>query len=136
MKQIAKAVVDFHKNDGLIELCTIEEMAELTKAITKHQRGKGNIENTVEEVAHVMLMCYALMEYYNIDERLVLAEARRTVERMHASRPGSEKSSYHIYLNDIEIPLPQYRVSESELSLHVENMKKALNKKFGREGIR
>jgi len=68
---------------GNTETCVIEEMSELTKAICKNQRGRGDHQHTIEEISHVLLMCYALMTQYSIDESEVLAYAKKAVKKMY-----------------------------------------------------
>lgn len=73
-----------------IEVCLIEEMSELTKALCKIRRGKADSDNTIEELGHVILMCYALIRKYNFDHKSVIKEAEDAVEKMKASgiKPG------------------------------------------------
>ena len=67
-----------------IEVCLIEEMSELTKALCKIRRGKSDSDNTIEELGHVILMCYALIRKYNFDHKSVIKEAEDAVEKMKA----------------------------------------------------
>lgn len=76
------SIVNAHRSADHVENCTIEEMSELTKAITKSRRGKVDIENITEEIGHVILMCYSLMYRYNITEYQILLEANDAVNRM------------------------------------------------------
>lgn len=71
-----------NNNKDHIENCLIEEMSELTKAITKSRRGKTDIDNLTEETGHVLLMCYSLMKCYGIQEYCVLLESNDAVNRM------------------------------------------------------
>ena len=71
-----------NNNKDHIENCLIEEMSELTKAITKSRRGKTNIDNITEEIGHVMLMCSSLIKCYGIQEYCILLEANDAVNRM------------------------------------------------------
>ena len=85
-------MVATHNKDkvGFVETCLIEEMSELTKALCKIRRGKADSDNTIEELGHVILMCYALIRKYNFDHKLVIKEAEDAVEKMKASgiKPG------------------------------------------------
>ena len=65
-----------------IENCVIEEMSELIKAVTKSRRGETNIDNLTEEIGHVILMCFSLMQTYNIHENDIIMEANDAVCRM------------------------------------------------------
>ena len=75
-------VVYQNNNKDHIENCVIEEMSELTKAVTKSRRGKEDIKNITEEIGHVMLMCNSLMKCYGIQELAIETEAEDAVNRM------------------------------------------------------
>ena len=65
-----RAVIDRfgHKHQSVI---AIEEMAELTKELTKAIRGKPNHDHLVEETADVIICLIQVREMYNIkDEEL------------------------------------------------------------------
>ena len=47
----------------------IEEMAELTKALVKHLRGKGNSDDILEEMADVDIMLGQLKRMFNVFDR-------------------------------------------------------------------
>lgn len=48
--------------------CTIEEMSEVTKVLTKYLRNsrKFSIENLTEEIAHSLLMLQVIQHRFNI----------------------------------------------------------------------
>ena len=79
-------IVATHNKDKVdfVEVCLIEEMSELTKALCKIRRGKADSDNTIEELGHVILMCYALIRKYNFDHKSVIKEAEDAVEKMKA----------------------------------------------------
>ena len=78
---LGKIISDYSTQEH-VEDCVIEEMSELTKAIIKKRRGKGNIKNLTEEIGHVKLMCEALIRKYEIDTEGVHKEAEDAVLRM------------------------------------------------------
>ncbi len=60
----------------------MEEMAELTKELSKHLRGQSNREAIIEEMADVMI-CLAEQRYiHHIDLNDVLAVMVEKLERM------------------------------------------------------
>lgn len=81
MHELSEIVNNKNTRDH-IENCTIEELSELTKAITKSKRGKLDIENMTEELGHVMLMCGALAKNYDIQPKSINLEAQNAVDRM------------------------------------------------------
>mgnify|MGYP001616955899 CR=1 FL=1 len=77
--------VNKHNMDKVqfIETCLIEEMSELTKSICKHNRNEGDVNNTIEELGHVILMCYALINKHRLDYGRVIHEAELAVRKMY-----------------------------------------------------
>lgn len=71
------------EKDRHVEICLIEEMSELTKEVCKSQRNKGDIDHTIEELGHVILMCYSLMSKHKFDHGKVLHEAEKAVQKMY-----------------------------------------------------
>lgn len=59
-----------------IMICTIEEMSELTKVLTKYMRKseKYNREDLVEEMSHVLFQIDVLKIAFNIKEREIEKE--------------------------------------------------------------
>mgnify|MGYP003595134329 CR=1 FL=1 len=53
-----------------IMICTIEEMSELTKVLTKYMRNseKYHREDLVEEMSHVLLQIEVLRQCFNITD--------------------------------------------------------------------
>ena len=62
-------VIETRGIDNLI-ICTIEEMSELTKVLTKRLRNdpKFTIENLTEEMAHVYMMIATIQEKFDIND--------------------------------------------------------------------
>lgn len=80
----------------------IQEMAELTQALTKNLTCKGNYSNIKEEIADVVVMIMQLQMIFNINdeelEKLVEAKVDRTLIRNVATEvtiksQSSEKAS-------------------------------------------
>jgi NTP pyrophosphatase (non-canonical NTP hydrolase) len=73
-----KSIVDYVLNKDYIEnrnielTCVIEECSEVQKEITKFLRGKGNIDNIIEEIADLEIVLvslkYIMQKEYNISE--------------------------------------------------------------------
>lgn len=53
-----------------IDMC-IEEMAELTHALVKYKRGKGNFDNIAEEIADVAIMLEQMVILFDCNYRTV-----------------------------------------------------------------
>lgn len=87
-------MVATHNKDkvGFVETCLIEEMSELTKALCKIRRGKVDFDNTIEELGHVILMCYALISKYSFNHKTVIKEAEDAVAKMKAEEAGESPS--------------------------------------------
>ena len=64
-KQVIRAVID-RKGHTHQTIIAIEEMAELTKELTKYIRGKGNHDHLLEEVADVKICIDQIQEMYNL----------------------------------------------------------------------
>jgi len=79
--------VRMHNSPAKTEIYTIQEMSELTKEISKYQLGLGNKDHLTEELAHVILMAYALMYLYGINESDLQTEAEKAVCKMHKQSP-------------------------------------------------
>jgi len=65
-----KQLLQQKSNKNQIIFCTIEEMSEATKVLTKFLRNnsKFSIENLTEEIAHAMLMLDATRDIFGITE--------------------------------------------------------------------
>ena len=89
-------MVATHNKDKVdfVETCLIEEMSELTKALCKIRRGKVDFDNTIEELGHVILMCYALISKYNFNHKTIIKEAEDAVTKMKASTIKSDDSFF------------------------------------------
>lgn len=81
-------IVATHNKDKVdfVEVCLIEEMSELTKVLCKIRRNEGDFNNTIEELGHVILMCYALISKYNFRYESVIKEAEDAVSKMKSSK--------------------------------------------------
>lgn len=60
----------------------IEEMAELTKEIVKHKRGKGDINRTAEELADVYIMLKQLIIIFDIPHDSINKMVDKKIERL------------------------------------------------------
>ncbi|MGL5191728.1 MAG: hypothetical protein ACRC7S_18965 [Cetobacterium sp.] len=54
--------------DTSLVIC-MEECSELTKELSKHIRGKGNYDNTCEEIADVLLTIEWAIEKLNLNQK-------------------------------------------------------------------
>lgn len=82
-------IFSFNSTGDHIQNCAVEELAELIIAINKSRRGKTDIDNLTEEIGHVMLMCYGLMNYYSIDEKSAILESKDAIDRMLKAKQNS-----------------------------------------------
>lgn len=59
-----------------IVICTIEEMSEVTKVLTKYLRksGKFNMDDLTEELAHAFLMLDIVKRLFGVDDGQILSE--------------------------------------------------------------
>lgn len=53
-----------------IDMC-IEEMAELTQALVKYKRGKGDLHNIAEEIADVSIMLEQMIVVFDCNNKTV-----------------------------------------------------------------
>lgn len=74
-----------HNTYAKNETYTLQEMAELTKEITKNQLDLGDINHITEELAHVMLMTKALQFNYGIQDENINREMKKAVQKMYAA---------------------------------------------------
>lgn len=61
--------------------CAIEEMAELTQALIKHKRGKGNRTNIIEEIADVEVTLDQLKLIFNVSQMDIDFNKKIKIER-------------------------------------------------------
>lgn len=99
------AIVATHNKDkvGFVETCLIEEMSELTKALCKIRRDEADFNNTIEELGHVILMCYALLSKYNFKHKAVIKEAEDAVRKMKASAIKSDDLFFDTWIYNYEL---------------------------------
>ena len=65
-----RAIVDHYPKMAQV-VVLIEEMSELTKAMTKTMRGKGKKADIVEELGDVQLMIYQMMLMFKVDQKMI-----------------------------------------------------------------
>lgn len=107
---LAELVVATYWKDPLhIQICTIEEMAELTKELTKeiskHVRygnWKDGHESMAEEIGHVVLMVFSLMIQQGINVQQVLASMRDAVNRMWRVTNNARTEAMSLHLWNVE----------------------------------
>ena len=79
--------IRLHGDKAVFHRCviTVEEMAELTKEITKHLFDRGDMDHLTEEIADVYVVLQGLKMVFGIKEedidRIVDAKIRRQAER-------------------------------------------------------
>lgn len=78
--EILQANIDHHGAPMEVDVA-IEEMSELIKELVKNRRGRQNIPQIAEEIAHVELMLAQLKMIFNCDY-LVAKEWCLAVERI------------------------------------------------------
>lgn len=85
MIEIYKEVIAVYGRRNQMNVA-IEEMAELTKEICKHQRGFENLQNIIEEMADVYIMLEQLEIIFDIDISEIIKmkafKLRRLAERL------------------------------------------------------
>ncbi len=64
-KEIVSRSLDTYGNGLQLVVC-MEELSELTQAISKEIRGKGNRDNTIEEMADVLICIEILKQVFGI----------------------------------------------------------------------
>lgn len=81
--ELVDKVVEHNSSEKNI-VCCIEEMSELTKVLTKKLRNsdKFNVNDLLEEVSHVLLMCNAIAKEYGLTEEDILSVQADAVKRM------------------------------------------------------
>ena len=95
MKEKVRKILEFYGPDAQIRQC-IEEMAELTQALCKYERVRGNgqpttmteeecYNNIVEEIADVQVMLEQMKMYFLCStqvEKIMEQKVERQLERM------------------------------------------------------
>lgn len=97
---VEKDTIDLFGSDKLIQLC-IEEMSELTKALSKYNRSVGNglptpvtteeaIDMVTEEIADCAIMLEEMTMIFGEDkvEKVMTEKVNRQVDRNAAARRG------------------------------------------------
>ena len=87
MDSLVKEVAKYNSEEKNI-ICCIEEMSELTKVLTKKLRNdhKFSREKLVEEIGHVMLMCCAITDTYEITKEEIQDAWMDAIYRMREGR--------------------------------------------------
>lgn len=84
-KSIVSKTIDTYGN-GLQLIICMEELSELTQAISKEMRGKGNRINTIEEVADVLICIEIIKQVFGITNKDINAwieyKQNRSLQRM------------------------------------------------------
>lgn len=84
-KEIVSKSLDTYGNGIQLVVC-MEELSELTQAISKEKRGKGSRDNLIEEMADVMICMEILKQVYGISDNeiqnYVCQKQNRCIERM------------------------------------------------------
>lgn len=79
-KQILQANIDYHGATMEVDVA-IEEMSELTKELIKNRRGRQNVRQIAEEIAHVEIMLHQVKMIFDCDD-LVAEQWCLTMERI------------------------------------------------------
>lgn len=77
-KDLMKQINELDKGTPIF---LVEEMAELTQALMKKERGKQNENNIIEECADVYATLIPYCEYYGITEEDLKAKAEYKIRR-------------------------------------------------------
>jgi hypothetical protein len=72
------------------ELICLEELSELQKEITKHLRGKGNIQNIISEIADVYICLSHLQTGLFISDREINEAIMMKTERYFERRESGD----------------------------------------------
>lgn len=82
IQELKQCLLD-ERNTQLVMVCTMEEMAELTKVLSKFIRGsrKFSREKLVEEMAHVLLQVDLLKQEFSISDEEIQMEQIDALER-------------------------------------------------------
>ena len=76
---VSKSIEHFDKSTQ--DLILIEEMAELTKELLKHRRGRQNDECIKEELSHVLISLHVVKTILGITDEDIENEAQRKLEK-------------------------------------------------------
>jgi predicted house-cleaning noncanonical NTP pyrophosphatase (MazG superfamily) len=87
MDRLVQEVAESNSEEKNV-ICCIEEMSELTKVLTKKLRNdhKYSREKLVEEIGHVMLMCFAVAETNGITKEEIQDSWLDAIYRMREGR--------------------------------------------------
>lgn len=80
VQKILQTNIDHHGSQMEVDVA-IEEMSELTKELIKNRRGRQNIRQIAEEIAHVEIMLQQLKMVFDCDD-LVAEQWCLTMERI------------------------------------------------------
>lgn len=78
--QILQTNIDHHGSAMEVDVA-IEEMSELIKELVKHRRGRQNVLQIAEEIAHVEIMLHQVKMIFDCDD-LVAEQWCLTMERI------------------------------------------------------
>jgi len=82
MQKQLKELLDYYGKDDRL-LVVYEELAELTQAITKYERGLTKFNtNIVEETAHVLIMIEYLKIIYGFDDLDIKGEINKKLTKL------------------------------------------------------
>lgn len=85
-KKIIRSSIQAY-GEALQSIVCMEECAELTQAVSKQLRGRGNRENLVEEMADVLICIELLKQIYGVNESEVKDFIEKKIERMEKRLP-------------------------------------------------
>ncbi|MCR5703741.1 MAG: hypothetical protein K6G85_03890 [Eubacterium sp.] len=68
----------------------MEELAELTQALSKQLRGSGNEENLIEEIADVYICLKMISVMYFVNEKVIEESIKNKQMRTHKRIEGEE----------------------------------------------
>lgn len=89
VEEIVPLLIDKYGQDAQIGVA-IEEMAELTQALSKYQRGKPDMDNIEEEIADVIFCTLQLTKIFNINidtiYHNIMYKTNRTVKRIEEEK--------------------------------------------------
>lgn len=82
MKRLLREILDYYGKDKQL-LVVYEELAELTQAITKHERGiTKNTNNIIEETAHVLIVLEYVKMIYGFDDTDIKDEVEKKIQKL------------------------------------------------------
>lgn len=82
MKEILKEILNHYGKDQQL-LVVYEELSELTKSITKYERGlTKQTNNIIEETAHVLIVLEYVKMIYEFDDNDVKKEIDKKLKKL------------------------------------------------------